>query len=186
MCWHMVQSCPRQIDVRCMTAVRCCVPCPSPHLLLITSFTRRFNLVQRRGQQLMVGSLGQADCTALDCLAATWVRVVLLRMPQCSGGSTCKALPRQLAVSASRPGEVREWQMENKTSKVHFTVLAAVLSKHENRSDGVSDCFPSAAWRWKLQNCSEPFQEVLPALSWLLWQRVLEAGTSRCVKQEKL
>lgn len=114
------------------------------------------------------------------------MRVVLLRMLQCGGGSTCEALPGQLAVSASRPREARERQMENKTSKVHFTVLAAVLSKHENRSDGVSDCSPSAAWRWKHQHCSEPFQEVLPALSWLPWQRVLEAGTSRCVEQEKL
>lgn len=76
-------------------------------------------------------------------------------------GQSTKIFLRQSVASALCPGEAREWQVENKTSKVHFTILAAALGKHKNRSDGVSDCSPCAAWLQKLWRYSEPGQKRL-------------------------
>lgn len=95
---------------------------------------------------MTVGASGEASPRRQDAWHPHgFVRCSSGRCSAVEGQST-KIFARQSAVSALHPGGGREWQMENKTSKVHFTMLAAVLSKHKNRNDGISDCSPCVAW----------------------------------------
>lgn len=101
-------------------------------------------------------------------------------------GQSTKIFPRQSAVSALCPGGVREWRMENKTSKVHFTILAAVLGKHENCNDGVSNSLPVQLGFRNFGVLVSLARKGSWPLSWLLWPCGLAFGVFRCFKQDKL